>query len=64
VPEVIVGFDWKGATQSVELAPDERSIVELLAQGKGTYEIAKILKTNRSAIWFKAKRIREKLEKR
>jgi DNA-binding CsgD family transcriptional regulator len=39
----------------------ERSIVDLLAEGKGTYQIAKALKINRSAVWFKAKKIRQKL---
>jgi DNA-binding CsgD family transcriptional regulator len=43
------------------LLPDERNIVELIAAGKSNYKIANILKTNRSAVWFKAKHIRQKL---
>jgi DNA-binding CsgD family transcriptional regulator len=63
MPDVINNFDWKAVASHAgeALAPLERSIVELLAQDKGTYEIAKILKINRSAVWFKAKKIREKL---
>jgi DNA-binding NarL/FixJ family response regulator len=60
----IAGFDWKAAQIKGReiLAPDEQRIVDLLAQGKSTYKIARILGINRSAIWFKAASIREKLD--
>jgi DNA-binding CsgD family transcriptional regulator len=63
MPDVINNFDWKAAALHAgdSLAPLERSILNLLAKGKSTYEIAKILKTNRSAVWFTAKKIRQKL---
>ena len=60
---VITGFDWKAARSKTGagLTPDERRIVELLAEGKSTPQIAKLIGTNRSAVWTRAKRIREKL---
>jgi DNA-binding CsgD family transcriptional regulator len=60
--KVIKDFDWKGAQNAATLLPDEQNIVKLIAEGKSTYKIAKILKTNRSAVWFKARDIRQKLE--
>jgi DNA-binding CsgD family transcriptional regulator len=59
----ITGFDWKAARSRIGagLTADEKRIVELLAEGKSTPQIAKLVGTNRSAIWSKAKRIRQKL---
>jgi DNA-binding CsgD family transcriptional regulator len=59
---VITGFDWKAAQHkgSKILTPEEKRIVDLLADGKSTPEIAKILGTNRSAIWTRARKIRAK----
>ena len=58
----ITGFDWKAARSrtGAGLTSDEKRIVELLAEGKSTPQIAKLVGTNRSAIWSKAKRIRQK----
>lgn len=60
----LTGFDWKAAQIKGRglLTPEEQRIVDLLAQGKSTYKIAKIIGINRSAIWFKAASIREKLD--
>jgi len=60
----IAGFDWNAA-QSIArevLTPEEQQIFDLLVQGKSSYRIARILRRNRSAIWFAAVRIREKLD--
>jgi len=60
---VITGADWKAAEQCAgkEFSDEERQIIRLLASGQSTPSIAKALGTNRSAIWRKVKRIREKL---
>jgi DNA-binding CsgD family transcriptional regulator len=59
---VITGFDWKAAHSkgSPLLTPEEKRVLDLLAEGKSTPAIAKTLGTNRSAIWTQAKRIRKK----
>ena len=60
----ITGFDWKmaQATSRDILTPEETCILDLLADGKSTYKIAKLLRMNRSAVWFAAARIRAKLD--
>jgi DNA-binding CsgD family transcriptional regulator len=60
---VITGADWKAAERCAgeEFSDEERQIIRLLALGQSTPSIAKALGTNRSAVWRKIQRIREKL---
>jgi DNA-binding NarL/FixJ family response regulator len=60
---VITGADWKAVAQCVgnEFSDEERHIIQLLASGLSTPSIARELGTNRSAIWRKVRKIREKL---
>jgi len=48
----IVGVDWRAAQERLKtkLAPDDQRIVDLLAVGKSTPDIAKLLGINRSAV--------------
>lgn len=56
--------DWSAAqaAQVAELSEEERLIVELLAGGKSTPEIAQALGQHRSMIWRKVQRIKAKLD--
>jgi DNA-binding NarL/FixJ family response regulator len=59
----ITGFDWSAAKSkgAAILTAREIRVVDLLAEGKSTPEIAKICGTNRSAIWSMATAVRKKL---
>jgi DNA-binding NarL/FixJ family response regulator len=56
-------IDWRAAQTrfSEKLSEEERQIVDLLAKGKSTPDIAKALGTNRSAIWRKIQKIKQQL---
>jgi DNA-binding CsgD family transcriptional regulator len=60
----ITGFDWNAARSKggATLSAPEKRVVDLLAEGKSTPEIAKICGTNRSAIWSMATAVRRKLD--
>lgn len=60
----ITGFDWNAAKSkgAAILTAREKRVVDLLAEGKSTPEIAKICGTNRSAIWSMAAAVRRKLD--
>jgi len=60
---VITGADWKAIAGRAgeEFSDEEREIIRLLASGLSTPSIAKALGTNRSAIWRKVRKIREKM---
>jgi DNA-binding CsgD family transcriptional regulator len=60
----ITGFDWKAAQRrgAAILTAKEKRVVELLAEGKSTPEIAEICGTNRSAVWQIATAVRRKLD--
>jgi DNA invertase Pin-like site-specific DNA recombinase len=59
----IVGIDWRAAKERLKarLDPDDQRIVDLLALGKSTPDIAKLLGTNRSAVWRRIQKIKEYL---
>jgi DNA-binding NarL/FixJ family response regulator len=51
--------DWKSAQVRLQkqLSADDARIVQLLAEGKSTPEIAQKLETNRSAVWRRIQKI-------
>jgi DNA-binding CsgD family transcriptional regulator len=53
-------IDWREALQAAgsQLREDDRRVLELLAEGKSTPEIARLLGSNRSAIWRQVLRLR------
>jgi DNA-binding NarL/FixJ family response regulator len=59
----ITRIDWRAAQAKLKnkIAEDEYRIVEMLGAGKSTPDIAKALGTNRSAIWRRIQRIKQKL---
>ena len=60
----MLGIDWSDAKARLigKVSAEDQRIVELLAAGKSTPDIAKALGTNRSAIWRKVKRLKQLLE--
>lgn len=60
---MITDADWKAAQKFAgkEFSDEERQIIGLLAAGASTPSIAKVLGTNRSAVWRMVSKIREKL---
>lgn len=56
--------DWRKALEKLGAAVDEadRQVIALLAEGKSTPEIARIVGTNRSAIWRRVSRLRAEVE--
>jgi len=59
----ITGTDWRAVQAKLKgkISGDDSRIVELLAAGKSTPDIAKALGTNRSAIWRRVQKIKEQL---
>jgi len=57
-------IDWKNAKIKLrdKISADDYQIVELLAAGKSTPDIAKTLGTNRSAVWRRVQRIKLEIE--
>ncbi|HVZ18793.1 MAG TPA: sigma factor-like helix-turn-helix DNA-binding protein [Terriglobales bacterium] len=60
---MITGADWKAAQKYAgsEFTEEERQIIIFLASGLSTPNIAKALGTNRSAVWRKIQKIRQRL---
>jgi len=58
--------DWRAAVALLrgKISEEEQRIVDLLAAGKSTPDIAKALGTNRSAVWRKVQRIKNQLPER
>jgi DNA-binding NarL/FixJ family response regulator len=56
-------IDWASAKAKLQnrISGDDFQIVELLAAGKSTPDIAKALGTNRSAIWRRVQKIKREL---
>ena len=56
-------IDWRAAKSKLQgrVSEDDFQIVELLADGKSTPDIAKALGTNRSAVWRRVQRIKREL---
>lgn len=59
----ITRTDWRAAQANLKgkISGDDFRIVEMLAAGKSTPDIAKALGTNRSAIWRRVQKIKEQL---
>lgn len=59
----ITRTDWRAAQAKLKdkIPRDDFRIVEMLAAGKSTPDIAKMLGTNRSAIWRRVQRIKAQL---
>jgi DNA-binding NarL/FixJ family response regulator len=60
---MITGTNWSEAKAKLagRISTDEQRIVDLLAAGKSTPDIARALGTNRSAIWRRVQKIRQLL---
>lgn len=60
----ITRVDWRSAQAKLKskISADDQRIVELLAAGKSTPDIAKAIGTNRSAVWRRIQKIKEHLD--
>lgn len=56
-------IDWTAAKVKLrdKISRDDLQIVDLLAAGKSTPDIAKTLGTNRSAVWRRVQKIKQEL---
>lgn len=56
-------IDWGAAKERLrgKISEDDQRVVDLLAAGKSTPDIAKALGTNRSAVWRRVQKIKEHL---
>ncbi len=56
-------IDWSAAKVKLrdKISGNDFQIVELLAAGKSTPDIAKTLGTNRSAVWRRVQKIKQEL---